>query len=678
MFPRLAKSLRTGFITAGVLIGIASLPMFAQQSDDLSDSAKQQIAEILSHKQSFNAAERKISSHLVFANRANRQQMSRSVSHLVDTARFGARGMVEVDIKGEVNEALLGLIVAAGGEVENSSVEYGAVRAILPLRSLERVAQSNQVSSIDDAEPYLLNSVRPSTSPVRVTGMPMTGMPKAPRFVERRAAAPVRQPTELPLLAANGVLPSLSSWFSLRGLSFFVGALTSQGYISHTANQVVAMGINGTGVKVGVLSDSASAARVAALMGTGDLGPGTTVLPGLGSSGTDEGTAMMEIVQDIAPGAQIYFATANGGQAAMAANIASLAAAGCTIIVDDITYLAEAAFQDGPIAQAVNTFTAAGGLYFSSAANSGNLTHGTSGTWEGDFQNGGAVTSGPIFAIEGAGFFNNFGTAGSPVLFDTMTVTTSFISLKWADPIAMSSNDYDLFITNSTGSTVKGFSAAAQTGTQNPFEAVQQGSGCGTASPSGYCPAVGDRIYIILFSGSARALRLDMNRGQVSINTAGSTYGHNGGPSTLTVAATAWNSAHAGTRPFTGFANPTEVFSSDGPRKMFFNPDGTPITPGNFLFGTNGGTTFQKPDFTAADGVSAKTPGFNPFFGTSAAAPHAAAVAALVKSAKPSLTGPQIRTILINTALDNMAVGVDRDGGYGIVMAKAAVLAALP
>jgi hypothetical protein len=669
MFLRTFRLSTARFIAIAVLGGIASLPIFAQ--DDLTDSAKQQIAEILRQKQSFSAAERKISSHLVFANRATRQQLSRSISHLVDTSRMGARGMVEVDIKGEVNESLLGLIVAAGGEVENSSVEHGSVRAVLPLRSLERVAQSNQVSSIEDAEQYLLNSVQSSASPVRVTGMP-----KAPRFVERTAEV-VPQRRELPLLAANGVLPSLSSWFSLRGLSFFVGALTSQGYISHTANQVVAMGINGTGVKVGVMSDSASAARVAALIASGDLGPGTTVLPGLGSSGTDEGAAMMEIVQDLAPGAQIFFATANGGQAAMAANIASLASAGCNIIVDDITYLAEAAFQDGPIAQAVNTYVAGGGLYFSSAANSGNLTHGTSGTWEGDFLNGGAVTSGPIFAIEGAGFFHNFGTAGSPLLFDTMTVTSGFISLKWSDPIAGSNNDYDLFITNSTGSTVKGFSAAAQTGTQNPFEAVQQGTGCGTATPSGYCPAAGDRIYIILFSGSARALRLDMNRGQISINTAGSTFGHNGGPNTLSVAATAWNSAHAGTRPFTGFANPTEVFSSDGPRKMFFNPDGSPITPGNFLFGTNGGTTFQKPDFTAADGGSAKTPGFNPFFGTSAAAPHAAAVAALVKAANPGLTGPQIRTILINTSLDNMAVGVDRDGGYGIVMAKAAVLAAL-
>src|SRR6266403_5622215 len=86
MFPRLAKISRTRLIAVAAFVAVASLPILAQESD-LSDSARQQIAEILRHKQSFNAAEQKISSHLVFANRANRQQMSRSVSHLVDTAR---------------------------------------------------------------------------------------------------------------------------------------------------------------------------------------------------------------------------------------------------------------------------------------------------------------------------------------------------------------------------------------------------------------------------------------------------------------------------------------------------------------------------------------------------------------------------------------------------------------
>ena len=110
---------------------------------------------------------------------------------------------------------------------------------------------------------------------------------------------------------------------------------------------------------------------------------------------------------------------------------------------------------------------------------------------------------------------------------------------------------------------------------------------------------------------------------------------------------------------------------------MFYNPDGSAITPGNFLFGTNGGITLQKPDLTAADGTSARTPGFNPFFGTSAAAPHLAGIAALVASARPTLTNAQIRQVMISTALDNMAAGPDRDGGYGIAMALAAVQAAL-
>ena len=182
---------------------------------------------------------------------------------------------------------------------------------------------------------------------------------------------------------------------------------------------------------------------------------------------------------------------------------------------------------------------------------------------------------------------------------------------------------------------------------------------------------------VVLFDGTTRALRVDTNRATLQIGTAGSTFGHNAGLNTISMAATYWNSAMTGTKPFTGFANPIETFSSDGPRKIFFQPDGTAITPGNFLFGTNGGTTLQKPDATAADGVNAKTPGFLPFFGTSAAAPHAAGIAALVKSARPSLTNAQIKQVLLNTALDNMAPGADRDGGYGILMALPAVQAAL-
>ncbi|HEY6119516.1 MAG TPA: S8 family serine peptidase, partial [Pyrinomonadaceae bacterium] len=120
--------------------------------------------------------------------------------------------------------------------------------------------------------------------------------------------------------------------------------------------------------------------------------------------------------------------------------------------------------------------------------------------------------------------------------------------------------------------------------------------------------------------------------------------------------------------------NLSEFFSSDGPRRVFFNPDGTPITPGNFLFGTNGGAVRQKPDITAADGTASTVPGFNPFFGTSAAAPHAAAIAALLKSAGP-FTPAQIRTALTSSAIDIEAAGIDRDTGSGIIMAFQALQA---
>jgi hypothetical protein len=53
--------------------------------------------------------------------------------------------------------------------------------------------------------------------------------------------------------------------------------------------------------------------------------------------------------------------------------------------------------------------------------------------------------------------------------------------------------------------------------------------------------------------------------------------------------------------------NPVQAFSSAGPRRMFFQADGTAITPGNFLFSTSGGILLNKPNLAAADGVTTKS-----------------------------------------------------------------------
>ncbi len=595
------------------LVMLRSAHVLAQQDQGVSDSAVAQMVAIAAIKQSFTAAQQKVDSNLVFAAKAAGGELAGTTVDTIPSVTGPGTDLtdyVAVDITGNVSPALLNTIDDVNGIVAHKAEALGMVRAWLPLGAVNTVAALDDVKTIQSAAPGVTN----------------------------------------------------------------VGALTSQGYITHTANRVVAGGINGSGVTVGVLSDSASPTCVSSLIASGDLPPDTTVLSGQAGSGADEGCAMMEIVHDMAPGARLMFATANGGVANFANNIRGLQAAGANVIVDDFTYFNEGAFQDGPIAQAVNQVTANGAIYFSSAANSGNLTFGTSGTWEGDFLANGPAGS-PLPAD--AGTIHNFGTVGSPQNFDQLTVTSSFISLKWSDPLGASTNDYDLYILNSTGTTIKGFSAGAQTGTQEPFEAIQQGTNCGTASARGYCPAVGDRIVIVLFDGNPRALRIDTNRGQLSIATAGSTFGHNAGANTVSMAATYWNSAHTGTRPFVGPTNPNETFSSDGPRKIFFNPNGTPITPGNFLFSTNGGVTLTKPDLAAADGNSCKTPGFLPFFGTSAAAPHAAGIAALIRSARPDWTPAQVLNAMTATAVDSMAPGIDRDAGHGIAMAWPAVQYAL-
>jgi hypothetical protein len=515
-------------------------------------------------------------------------------------------GYVDVQIGANVTPAFRAYVLSLGGAIRNASPNNDLLIASLPFANLELIAARPEVKSVS----------RPG------------------------------------LVTTN------------------VGSLTSQGYISHRVKDEIAqIGFNGTGVKVGVLSDSASAARVAALIASGDLPSNTVVLPGQdGAPGSDEGTAMMEIVHDIAPGAQLYFATAFQSEAGFAANIQALAAAGCKVIVDDVTYFAEGAFQDGTIAQAVNAVTAAGVTYISSAANDGNLSSGTSGAWEGDFVDGGVLPPGPISDLGETGNLHMFGS--NNYLTISAVGSSRVYSLKWSDPLGASCNDYDLFITNSAGTRVKALSAGAQTCGQDPLEILQGTSNTGSQN---YLIA-GDKIVVVLYSGVARALHVGSHRGYVLNGTSGATFGHNAAANAVSTAAVYWNSAFKGTVPFVGgAANPDETFSSDGPRKVFYNPDGTAITPGNVLFGTSGGTTLIKPDAAGADGVTARTPGFSPFFGTSAAAPHLAGIAALILQARPAYTPAQVKAAMFNTALDNMAPGNDRDSGHGIVNALAAV-----
>jgi hypothetical protein len=323
----------------GVLgvVMLRSAPVSAQQDPGVSGQAAALMAQITAIKQGFTPAQQKIDSNLVFAAKASTGELAGTgidtVPSVAQTAAQAAQdGYVTVDINGNVSQAVLDAISGAGGVVNSQSGQWGMIRAALPLGAVDTVA----------AQPDVLN--------IQVAAESVTN----------------------------------------------IGSLTSQGYISHTANQVVNQGINGSGVTVGVLSDSCSSTRMAALVGTGDLPPDVSVLPGQAGSGSDEGCAMMEIVHDIAPGAHLIFATAFNGPAGFANNILGLQTAGASVIVDDVTYFNEGAFQDGPIARAVNQATANGAIYFSSAANSGNLTSWRTARPAGQLRaRGRSTTSGP-------------------------------------------------------------------------------------------------------------------------------------------------------------------------------------------------------------------------------------------------------------------------------------------
>ena len=430
------------------------------------------------------------------------------------------------------------------------------------------------------------------------------------------------------------------------------GTVDSEGDVSHGADTARStFGASGQGVKVGVLSDSID--YLAASQASGDLGS-VTVLPGQGGSGEGEGTAMLEIIHDLAPNAQLYFATAFNGEASFAQNILDLRSNGCDIIVDDVGYFDESPFEDGIIAQAVNSVTADGALYFSAAGNDGNLKDNTSCTWEGDFVDGGPAV--PPENI-GGGHIHSFGTA----TYNTVITAGDGVDLFWSDPLGASTNDYDLFVLDPTGTYVVASSLNAQDGTQDPYEEIS------------YVYA-GDRIVIVKTTGDARFLHLDTSRGALRIKTAGATRGHSAAADSFSVAAV--DALDSYPDPFSGGSqDPVETFSSDGPRRVFYNADGTPVTPGNYS--STGGVVRQKPDLAAADGVMTYVwgvyTGYGSFYGTSAAAPHAAAIAALLLSYNHSLTPGQVRTTLSTTALDIEDPGVDANSGAGIVMAYQAL-----
>ena len=378
-------------------------------------------------------------------------------------------------------------------------------------------------------------------------------------------------------------------------------------------------GVDGTGVTVGVISDGAGTLAASAIPANCSAGSGS------------EGQAMADIVHTFAPGATIYFSEGISSSQAYIDSVACLRAAGVNVLVDDIGFYDEPFFEDGPVAQAERAAVQAGVSCHSAAGN--------------DAQDHYAAAFKPASGSD----LHDFAAASPSNTFDEIDVApgkTLDCVLQWNDPFGASANDYDLEVYDLAQSPpiLVTDSTNPQTGSQDPFETVSlqnTGRDVGRAG-----------VAIRLVHGAVRDLKLFCFGGQTYqyLTPAGSIIGHPAVREVVAVGAV-------------DVASPEviEQYSSQGPVEISFPvPESRP-----------------KPDVVGVDGVTTGVPAYSPFFGTSAAAPDAAGIAALLLQKNGCSTPAAVQQALVASAVALSPSGVDDVYGAGRLDAAAA-LQALP
>lgn len=463
-------------------------------------------------------------------------------------------------------------------------------------------------------------------------------------------------------------LHQIDSLASVRpaGVRYSRGSVTTegdQGTRSDIARST--FDVNGSGVSVGVISDSFNCLGGAATdIASGDLPDNFVILQeALDCEGKlDEGRALMQIVHDIAPGAKLVFRSSANGSAGLANAVLELADAGCDVIIDDASIPTSSWFQHGPVARAVQTVEAAGVVHVSAAGNEGRLSY------DSEFRP--SRTDALNLLTHD---FDPGPDDDSLQSFELPEGALLELVLQWDDPAISNdgsfgaASDLDIYVTDETGTELLAGSATSNIG-NDPVENLvffnSENSGQ-TRFNLLLVTAAGDppgRLKYIVYGRFA-------GRFNEHLTDSSTIVGHANSASTITVAAVDHNFALVGDSE----APPLRAFSSAG---------GTPI-----LFDQTGARYLEpvvsrKPDVAAPDGVSttffrSDPEGPKTFIGTSASAPHVAGIVALLLELRSDLAPSDVRTVLALSARDILVrsgggpslagPGFDSDSGYGLV-----------
>jgi PGF-pre-PGF domain-containing protein len=382
-------------------------------------------------------------------------------------------------------------------------------------------------------------------------------------------------------------------------------------------------GVNGTGIKIGIISDGVDNLENA--QATGDISSDVHVLSN--KLGGSEGTSMLEIAHDIAPGAELYFHDCGGSRLEFNRAVDALVNEGCTVICDDIGWLSEPFFEDGIVAGHVKQLVKEHDLlYISSAGNSGD-SH-----YQGFFHDNGSG-------------WHDFSSGQREVENLQLEVQPSrevWVFLQWDDRWGHSGNNYDLYLKNGKTSEVIASSEVYQDGDNLPLEYIMYTNNGKSA--------LNASVEVKKTSGEARELELyiyywsGVTLRPENLVAENSIFGHPALHEVVTVGA-------VGTGESGGYE--IEYFSSVGPVTISY--PSKEVRPKSDLSGLDGVSV------TGTDGISEK------FYGTSASSPHVAAVAGLVWSAFPEKSAMDIRRLLYTSSTDLGEPGYDTVFGYGLV-----------